>query len=479
MEGIFGDNKFKDQLSGTVVNTINQNRIEEEILKLGIQDKNFGRAVGELEMVRSFVGLPQNILGNYSTKHGEIAERVEVGVRRAHQALVGHKMTATFDGVGRCAPEDYIIDGISVQSKFISSTQRNLDSVLDHMSKYSNFGRDGSYYHIPKNEYEIIEKILNDEKYAGDLRLRTIETIKDKIAQIECLSGKSFEEVVKPGLSTYKEVQIGKVDQTLNNHHETISKKNDQIKQQIKEDHQPNYGEAVKAAGIAFVVGAGVSLTTSLYKKYKDGKKFYSGDFTSEDWKEVGIDTGKGGALGAISGGAIYGLTNYAKLSAPFAAAVVSASYGVGSLVKDLNNGEIDKEEFVELGMVLCAESAIVGFATVAGQAAIPIPVVGAVLGSVAGTMFKNALGSGDNTTAKSIQKEIDEYLHKLDKKYKILAEKLIADFKKLGELTEAAFDINNNLTALNLSVDLGIAYGVKEKNLLKSTNEIDFFMTQ
>src|SRR5690606_29634108 len=117
---------------------------------------------------------------------------------------------------------------------------------------------------------------------------------------------------------------------------------------------QPNFGEAIKVAGVALVVGAGVSLTTSLYKKWKEGKKFYSGDFTSEDWKEVGIDIGKGGALGAISGAAIYGLTNYAKLSAPFAAAVVSASKGVSSLVADFKNGEIDNDEFVELGMVLC-----------------------------------------------------------------------------------------------------------------------------
>lgn len=97
----------------------------------------------------------------------------------------------------------------------------------------------------------------------------------------------------------------------------------------------------------------------------------------------LGVTTAKGGAVGAVSGATIYGLTNYASLSAPFAGAVVSASKGVGSLVSDFNNGEINQEEFIELGMVICSESAIVGFATAAGQAAIspPVPLRNVIIG--------------------------------------------------------------------------------------------------
>jgi len=478
MKNIFEDEKFRDQLSGTVVNSINKHRIADELQQLNIQDDNFRRAVQEIDHVREFIGSPENILGSEFTKHGEIAEQVEVGVRRARQALDGKNLTATFEGVGRTAPEDYIIDGIKVQSKFINGTNNNLNAVFEHMNKYSSFGRDGSYYHIPKDEYELIEKIRNNEIIEG-FRLRTIESIKAKISQIEDGSGKHFEEVVKPGISNYADVQQGKVRQTLDNHEEHISANNTQKKEQISEDHQANVGEGFKVMGIAATVGATVSLTTSLYKKAKEGIKFYNGDFSSEDWKEVGIDTVKGGAIGGVSGAAIYVLTNYASLSAPFAGAIVSATKGVGSLVADLNSGKIDNEEFIELGMVICSESAIVGFATAVGQAVIPIPILGAVIGSIAGSILANSLGAGNKVTAKMIRQDMAEYLEKLDEKYKTLVNEIINEFRKLGELTEAAFNTSNNLKALNLSVDIAVAYGVEESRLLKSTTDIDSFMVK
>lgn len=477
MKTVLEDENLRDQLSGIVVNSINESRIADELRQLNIQDENFQKAVQQIDTVRAFVGSPRNILGNDFTKHGEIAEQVEVGVRRARQALDGKELTASFEGVGRTAPEDYIIDGIKVQSKFINGTNKNLDAILKHMDKYSDFGRDGSYYHIPKDEYELIERILDGEKSIDGIRLNTIMTIKGKLALIENKSGKSFQEVVKPGISEYAEVQQGRVSQTLDSHEKQLSENNTQKKTKITEDHQANLGEALKATGIAAAVGATVSLTTSFYVKAKEGKKFYKGDFSEEDWVEIGVDTAKGGVVGGISGATIYGLTNYASLSAPFAGAIVSATRGTSSLVADLNKGKIDKEEFIELGMVVCAESAIVGFATVAGQATIPVPVLGAVIGSIAGSILANSLGAGNKATAKMVREEIDAYLQILDKKYKAVVDEISNDFSNLGELTEAAFDTTNNLKALKMSVDLAIAYGVEESRILKSTADVDSFM--
>jgi len=477
MDAIFKDEKVRDQLSGSIINSINKNRLADELLQLNIQDDNFRTAVEEIDKVREFIGSPDKILGSKLTKHGEIAEQVEVGVRRARQALAGKDMTATFENVGRKAPEDYIINGIRVQSKFINGTNNNLKAVLEHMNKYSYFGRDGSYYHIPKDEYALIEKILNGEKNIEGLKSKTIDAIKFKINQIENESGKPFQEVVKPGISKYAEVQQGSVNKTLDNHEEQISQTNTQKKEQITNDHQPNIGEALKATGIAAVVGATVSITTSLYQKSKEGKKFYKGDFSIEDWKEVGIETVKSGAIGGISGATIYGLTNYASLSAPFAGAVVSAIKGVGTLVVDFNNGEIDKDEFMELGMIVCAESAIVGFATAAGQAAIPIPVLGAVIGSIAGSILANSLGEGNKITAKMIRQDLEEYLKTLDEKYHLLVDEITKDFERLGELTEVAFSTTNNLKTLNWSVNLAVAHGVEKSRILSSTIDVDSFM--
>lgn len=475
-EKIATDEKFRDQLSGAIVNEINEIRISDEISKLGIQDTCFSNAVEQIDNVREFVGSPEHILGNPMTKHGEIAEQVEVGVRRAQQAFVGKEMTSTFERVGRIAPEDYLIDGFAVQSKFLNGTNNNLSAVIEHMDKYSNFGRDGSYYHIPKDEFGIIERIRNNDSVDG-LRIKTIETIKEKISLIEEESGRQFSEVVKPGVSKYAEVQQGAVHKTLDRYENDIAKQNTIRKEQVSHEHQASFSEAGKVAGISGAVGVAVSLTTALYQKSKNGKRFYKGDFSADDWKDVGITSVKGGVVGAISGTAIYGLTNYASLSAPFAGSVVSATKGVNSLINDWNKGKINQAEFIELGMVICSESAIVGFATAAGQAAIPIPVLGAIIGSVAGSMLSNFLGTKNKKTARLIRAEIDDYLDKLGNAYKNLVADITAEFEKLGELTIIAFDLEINKKLLESSIELANAYGVQKSKIIKSTSELDAFM--
>ena len=75
-------------------------------------------------------------------------------------------------------------------------------------------------------------------------------------------------------------------------------------------------------------------------------------------------------------------------MAAPFAAAVVSASKGLTTLTNEYMAGSISSAEYFDLGMCLCAESAIVGLATAAGQAVIPVPVLGGIIGSIPGRMM-------------------------------------------------------------------------------------------
>lgn len=473
IENVPKDEKFRDQVSGVIIERVNSLRIADEIAKLGSQDANFSKAINQIDMVREFVGSPEHILGSQNTKHGEIAEHVEVGIRRAREALIGKNMTATFDGVGRTAPEDYLINGILVQSKFLNGINNNLSAVIEHMEKYSNFGRDGSFYNIPKDVYETIDKIQSSESING-LKFKTIEAIKNKISTIENESGKSFSEVVKPSISNYAEVQQGTIIKTLDQHNDDVSEQNAKIKDQIRQEHKPNLREAGEVTITATLVGAAISLTSAFYQKSKEGKKFYKGDFSNEDWKEIGVSTGKGAIKGGISGLSIYGLTNYASLSAPFAGAVVSASKGVGSLIKDFDEGTINQEEFIEIGMVICSESAIVGFATAAGQAAIPIPILGAVIGSIAGSMLVNSLGAKNKTTAHAIRREMEDYVKQLDLDYKNIVDDIIVKYNNLGDITKAAFDLDNNKHLLLSSIALAREYGVKDQNILKSPKDIN-----
>ena len=465
---------IKEQSIGIMINEINSYRIMNEIYELSNQNINFSKAISEIYNVRNFVGTPENILGSQLTKHGEIAEQVEVGISNARSYIQGGDKIATFEGVGRTAPEDYIVNGLNVQSKFYNGINNVLkNGILGHLEKYQNFTEDGGFYHIPKDQYIIIQKILNGEAIEN-LSSRTIDTIKSNINEIEQATGKSFIDVVKPTISDYSEVQQGVIHKTLNNHEKDIISKNEQKIDEIKLEHKANFQEGLKATIGAAAVGGVLSFTTSVYKHYKNEKNIFKNELSKKELKELGIDTAKGSALGGITGASIYGLTNYASLSAPFAAAVVGASKSLSSLAVDYKNGEITLSEFIDMGFIVCSESSIVGIATAAGQMIIPIPALGAVIGSLTGVIMLKLLGEDSGKTASQIKKEMNDFLNGLDEAYIKVIDKIKKEFDELGDLTTIAFDLKLNTTLLSRSLDLARAYGVKESELLKNRQEVD-----
>ena len=470
------------QIIGGMVVGENLHQVQQLHEALAQQDVAFAKALAQVEKVRDFVGSPEHILGSSRTKHGEIAEQVEVGIRNARSYLQQHPLRATFKGVGRTAPEDYLIDEVQVQSKFINGVNQSLDHVLKHMNKYEYFGRDGSYYHIAQNHYETIQKVLRGEPVEG-LASSTIRQIQQKAQEIEKFSGRSFSEVVKPSISQYSEVQQGKIHETLDRHKQELDSENQRIKQDINKDAQPNLGDMAQVAVKGAAIGAGIRLGFKLYEKHKQGKNFFRGDYTVEDWKEIGIDTAKGGAIGGIAASVIYAATNYANLSAPLAGAFVSAGQSIASLVKSLNSGEISFDEFVEMSLLVTAESAVVTLASVIGQAIIPIPVIGAALGSIAGRIVidwtKNYLGQ---EATEHLREQLDEYytqcLTRIDQTYQAVVSKILAEYEKLGDLTQAVFDVNNNAALiLQASVQLAEAYEISESKIIRSIDDLDSFM--
>ena len=465
-----------DQVNAAIIGELNNQRIQDEVLKLAAQDAAFSKATEQIDNVREFIANPDGILGSIKTKHGEIAEQVEVGIRNARAALAQENMTATFDGVGRFAPEDYLLDGIAVQSKFINGINNNLNHVLEHMDKYNNFGRDGSIYHIPKDTYETVIKIKNGLP-VDELSEKSKAAILNKIQAIEMQTGQPFDTVVKPSLSNYADVQLNKAPETLDNHEQKLNQQNEKLKDTIKDEHKPSWEGAAQAAVVAGAVGGAISLGTALYSKYKKGKNPFKGQFSQEDWKDVGISTAKGAGGGAIAGGAIYLLTNNAALSAPFAGAIVSAAKGISSLMSDYKADKITFEEFTDLGLMVCAESAIVGLATIAGQTLIPIPILGAVIGSLAGKILAEfAIGKGKDV-AQRMRKDMADYMSKIDANYQAIIRAIDKEFDRLGKLTEAAFDLKRNTDLLFASANLARAYGISERDIISSHSELDDFM--
>ena len=440
-----------------------------------------------VENVRDFVSDPEHILGSMQTKHGEIAEHIEVEIRNGRDILKFLKPSATFEGVGRTAPEDYIIDGVQVQSKFINGANNSLKEVLGHFRTYPNFTENG-YYHIPKDQYEIISKIANGENIEG-LHSRTIRACKETIEQIERETGKSFSEVVRPGISTYKEVQLGSVNKTLDGYEQEFKDTNANTVEEIRQDSNsqkaeaqhitdPSWGEALKYSAVAAVISGGVSAGLKIYTKIHCGKKIT--EFTLADWKEIGYDFTKGGAKGGISGLGIYGLTKLGGFSAPFAGAMVSTAMGIASLAADYRKGKISKLDFSESACALSVEAGLSSIGAAIGQVAIPIPVLGAIIGTATAKasleISKYILGKKEADLIKQMQQEYEALVKKLNAESLAIIQQMDDYYSRLDGYIDAALS-KESAARFYGSIELCRFLNVPENCIIHNLQELDDFM--
>lgn len=440
-----------------------------------------------VENVRDFVSDPEHILGSMQTKHGEIAEHIEVEIRNGRDILKFLKPSATFEGVGRTAPEDYIIDGVQVQSKFINGANNSLKEVLGHLRTYPNFTENG-YYHIPKDQYEIISRIANGENIEG-FHSRTIRACKETIEQIEKETGKSFSEVVRPGISTYKEVQLGSVNKTLDGYEQEfkdtsadtvkeIKQESDSQKAEAQHITDPSWGEALKYSAVAAVISGSVSAGLKIYTKIHCGKKIT--EFTLADWKEIGYDFTKGGAKGGISGLGIYGLTKLGGFSAPFAGAMVSTAMGIASLAADYRKGKISKLDFSESACALSVEAGLSSIGAAIGQVAIPIPVLGAIIGTATAKasleISKYIFGKKEVDLIKQMQQEYDALVKKLNAESLAIIQQMDDYYRRLDGYIDAALS-KESAARFYGSIELCRILNVPENCIIHNLQELDDFM--
>ena len=504
------ENALKGQISGAVVDVFNSIRIDrlndalaaiDERLSdsLSTQSRNFAKAIERMNLVQEFIDHPETILGRMDTKHGEIAEQLEVGITNAKQALRGLKDIATADPaiVGRTtnAPTDYLINGVKVQSKFINNPLRTLEHVLNHLEKYKGigFGRSGdSIYHIPNDQYDRIIEIL-DDKNAYRLGSRETRHIIEKIKEIEIESGKKFTDLVKPAHADYNDVQWGKVQQTIDSYKSDLSEENQQIIDRYKQrsetettnayhDHKANFGEAAQAAGVAAAASGMMTFGIEVFKKKRNGKRI--SEFSEEDWKEIGLTTVESAGKGGLSGFAIYGLTNLTCMSAPLASGYVSGAFGIFSLLQDYRNGESSFEDFIEGSEMLCMDTAVVTAGSIIGQALIPIPGLGMIIGGFASNIAFDIAKKYCN------QKELEKLTAYRERKQFMMQEQsdelhlyvleIVSRYQELGRLATAAFDFDVNYQArFEASKELALSVGVENNEILSTEKDIDSFFTE
>lgn len=429
--------------------------------------------------VRDFVSSPENILGNADTKHGEIAEHVHVAIRRAKDLLNQRPPSASIDGVPRTGPVDYQDGGRIMQSKFYSKLSDALKAVKSHAERNEGFVSSGGRYHIPKDQYGELKQALESGSSS-----RSIDHIKGVVEKLEQTTGRPLDDLVEPSELTYDEVQPDRIHETIKDRESSLADRNKELKDQARKEHGPSLSGAATAAALGAAAGGGVSFAQTLWIKYRDGKNPFRGEFSHEDWKGIGLDTAKGAGVGAVSGASLYLATNYTDLAAPFAGALVSGLMGIGTLVALRESGEIDDDQFVDCSLMVASEAAIVGLSAAAGQTLVPIPMLGAFIGSIAGRIVASALRDGLGKAESELIKRLEAYqaeaVEKLDDALRAVMDELNAYFGQLSDLASLAFDetINTELR-LAASVQMAAAIQVPDHQILRSKADLDGFMEE
>lgn len=444
------------------------------------QETRLQEALTELGTVRNFVDNPAGILGNPATKHGEIAEVLEVSSRNARALLQGLRPDARLDA-NRFGPVDYHLGQTAVQSKFINGVTRNMSHVLRHLEDNPEFGRGGSVYVIPLDHYEVVRAVSSGARPAG-LSDRTIRAILSRTERLEKLSGRSFSDIVWPSEANYGDVMKGRIGIILEKRATDLKRLNDELNDAIRKRHAPSVLAGFRAAAVAGAFAGASAFVAGVHAKWRLGKNPLRGEFDADDWRDVGVAGGSAAGGGVISGFAFYALTNFVRTPAPLAGAYVAAGASVLSLADSWRSGDISADEFVELAPLACIDTAVVLLATLAAQTLIPVPLAGLVLGALAAQICLRFLP--DEQEHRAALEEFRRYLKDArtriaDASAEVL--RIITDeYDALGDLTDVAFDSGRN-AALQLaaSVELGHAYGLGDDELLHDSDDVVKFMLE
>lgn len=374
-----------EQMTGAIIELIVRTRLEDLRIALELQDLSLDQSIEYIEACKHFIydeiincGLGR---GGENGMHGFIAEGLEVFIGNAKRVVQGEDANFFLDNDNGVA--DFHIGDLAYQSKF-SMRYLSIDAVIDHARKYPEFVRDGGRYSIPSDFYKRICELQGvPESEIGNLTL-VERNLWKKIQGLKC-EGVEIGRNLEPSAFKFLDARREHVDETLCREEMKIRKRDQEIRDGIEAAYGPSIGEAARAVGTGAILEAGVGIGLGAYRKIKAGKTIR--DFSLEDWRDLGVVATVEGMKGGIRGGAVYVLVNAVGLPGAAATAAVTATYGIIGQAARLREGKISASEFCAASELLCLESAISAMSSVFGQVAIPVPVIGALVGNAAGML--------------------------------------------------------------------------------------------
>ena len=469
----------QEQAVAAWIDYLNHLRFLDLVERIAKQDLSFESAIKELQKLKSFVAQPEHILGSIFTKHGEIAEHVQVHFVNAEQLVQGKEAIYSFEGVGRLAAEDYLRNGQMVQSKFYFGPGGTLFAIARHNDTYPWFVKSGGTYEIPKSQCQELMAIYHNGE-TGSVLSDSDSKLYEIIKEWETTNGVKFDKVVRPAVVDYEDVQLSTVHETISTEEEKIEKIDRELREEAQAETQPTLKEGAQVAIISAAIEGGITFIVGVYKKRKSGKKLV--EFTAEDWKELGLDTGKGTIKGAIRGSAIYALTNFAAMPAPVASAMITATLGMAAQAYKLEKGDISGEEFIDASESMCLDVTVSALSSILGSLLIPVPILGVVIGNAAGMFMKNIaeayLSSEEQKLIDQYYKDTEAFNEQLDAEDKQIIELVMADLAAYKSLAALAFspDVNQRL---EISINIARQSGVDESRILTEESGYAFFLNQ
>lgn len=469
----------QEQAVAAWIDYLNHLRFLDLVERIAKQDLSFESAIEELQKLKSFVAQPEHILGSIFTKHGEIAEHVQVHFVNAEQLVQGKEAIYSFEGVGRLAAEDYLRNGQMVQSKFYFGPGGTLFAIARHNDTYPWFMKSGGTYEIPKSQCQELMAIYHNGE-TGSVLSDSDSKLYEIIKEWETTNGVKFDKVVRPAVVDYEDVQLSTVHETISTEEEKIEKIDRELREEAQAETQPTLKEGAQVAIISAAIEGGITFIVGVYKKRKSGKKLV--EFTAEDWKELGLDTGKGTIKGAIRGSAIYALTNFAAMPAPVASAMITATLGMAAQAYKLEMGDISGEEFIDASESMCLDVTVSALSSILGSLLIPVPILGVVIGNAAGMFMKNIaeayLSSEEQKLIDQYYKDTEALNEQLEAEDKQIIELVMADLAAYKSLAALAFspDVNQRL---EISINIARQSGVDESRILTEESGYAFFLNQ
>ena len=471
----------QEQAVASWINYLNQVRLDALYDALQRQDVNLEQALATLDEAQKqiFEEIVMRDRGGLKGMHGFIAEVAECGVRNARNQIQG-KLADTVC-VNNNGPVDLTRNGVNIQQKFVQSGNKlSLNAVEEHFKKYPDFLKQGGKYQIPKDHFEKLRRYLAmTQEEASRLSPDNAEGLSYK--QWQWVQNFFKNKGISPSdieasQNTYADIQAGKYKQRLNEVRDEIKKKDHEQREAAYENSKPTLAEGAKVTLVAAAIEGGTVLVTELVKKWKTKEL---SEFSEDDWQEIIQKTGKGTLRGGVRGGSIYILSNFTATPAAVASGLVTAGISVAEQAHLLRKGEITEKEFLEKAQIACLDASVSALSSMIGQALIPIPILGAVIGNTVGTVLYQ-IGKGNLN-----QKE-QQILAAYAEQQRVLDEKLAAQYQQCIEtlnreievymvLLDRAF-IEDAVEAFKGSVALARHVGVPESDILKTKGEVDYY---